>query len=241
MGKKSKISYPQYSGGTVQVNGRTVATSQRKGNTVSTNYKMSDQEKSFYDQIQKGMSSSLGDLLNISDGQKQQWAQQLNAIRNQGIQNINDIYTPIEANLRNDVASRFGNLDNSVFMSNLNKITNKKANAIADLSNTLLTTQDSLYANELANRMNVLALLNNLNSAINNNMINYTNAAASNSQAGNNYNQNAYQASVAAYNNMMSNIGALSGGAGSVTSVALASNPYGVAAGKGLSTLAKYL
>ena len=98
--------------------------------------------------------------------------------------------------LKNDIASRFGNLDNSIFMDKLNKITDKKSKAIADLSNYLISAQDSLYSNELANRINIITLLNNLNSAINNNMLNYANAAAQNSQSGNNYNHNAYQATL---------------------------------------------
>ena len=237
MGKKSK--YPDYSGGSVQVDGRTVATASRKGNTVTTNYNMSDAERNFYNQIQGGMSESLGNLLNISDGQKQQWAQQLDAIKKQGVQNINDIYTPIETNLRKDIASRFGNMDNSVFMDNLNKITDKKASAIANLSNSLLSAQDSLYANELNNRINVITLLNNLNSAINNNMLNYTNAAAANSQSGNNYNQNAYQAAMASAASGLSGLGTLTSYLGNA---GLASgNPYAMTLGAGLSYASKYV
>jgi len=237
MGKTTR--YPDYSGGSVQVDGRTVATASRKGNTVTTNYNMSDAERNFYNQVQGGMSESLGSLLNISDGQKQLWAQQLDSIKKQGIQNINDIYTPIETNLKNDIASRFGNMDNSVFMDNLNKITDNKASAVADLSNTLLSTQDSLYANELNNRINLITLLNNLNSAINNNMLNYTSAAAANSQSGNNYNQNAYQASLASASNNILGLGSL---VNSIGNAGIASgNPYAKAIGSGLSYASKYI
>ncbi len=195
MGKSSK-KYPDYSGGTVSVNGRTVATSSRDGNSVNTNYNMSDYEKNMFNALEKGMSDSVSNLFEITDPQRQAWNQQLDALKNQGISNIESIYSPMETNLKNDIASRFGNLDNSVFMDKLNNITNKKAAAIANLSNNLALTQNDLYTNELNNRMNTISFLNNLNSALNANILNYTNAAAANSNAGNSYNNSAYNASM---------------------------------------------
>lgn len=201
MGKRSKPAYPEYSNGEIVIDGRTVATSKKKGNTITTTYNMSDAEKEYQKQLQSGMSTSLGNLLNISDGQKQLWTNQLNALRDKGIKAIESVYTPMETDLRNDVAARFGNMDNSVFLDKLDSITDKKATAIADLSNDLLSAQNELYTNELTNRINIITLLNNLNAALNNTMTNYTNAAIASSQSGNNYNQNAYQAN--SPNNML--------------------------------------
>lgn len=228
MGKKS--SYPGYSTGSVKVNGRTVATSYKNGNSINTNYNMSDLEKETYNKIQSGMSDSISNLLSVSEPQRQAWNDQLDAIAKQGIQNIENIYTPMETNLKNDIASRFGNFDNSVFMDKLSKITDNKAQAVADLTTNLQAAQDSLYANELSNRINIITLLNNLNSAMNNNMLNYTSAAAANSASGNNYNQNAYAAQ---NNNMLSSLGstAIRSLGGSV------GNPYMTAANFGLSFL----
>lgn len=187
MGKKSKA--PAYSSGSVVVNGRTVATSNKNGNNISTQYNMSDAEKNIFNSIQQGMNSGLTNLFNISDTERKQWDNQLNALREQGIENINSIYTPMENSLKNDIASRFGNLDNSAFLDKLNAITNNKAKAVASLSNNLATTQNDLYTEELNNRMNTLSFLNNINTALNNNILNYTNAAAANSASGNSYNQ----------------------------------------------------
>ena len=194
MGKKSK--YPDYSTGTITVNGKTVAstTKDKNHNVVSSNYNMTDNEKKIYDSIQSNLYSSLSSLFDITDANKKEWNNQLNAMKNQGIQQINDIYTPLETNLKNDIANRFGNLDNSVFMDNLNEITDKKSQAISALSNTLLAAQGDLYSNELNNRINSISFLNNLNSAMNNNILNFTNAAMNNSTSGNNYNRNAYNA-----------------------------------------------
>lgn len=194
MGKKSK--YPEYSSGTITVNGRDVATTKRDkdNNIVSSSYNMSKTEKNIYDTIQNNLYTSLGNLFTISDNQRKDWDNQLNAIKNQGIEEINSIYTPMETDLKNDIAARFGNFDNSIFLDNLNEITDKKSKAIADLSNSILSTQNELYSEELQNRINTITLLNNLNSAMNNNILNYANAANSNANSGNSYNNAAYNA-----------------------------------------------
>ena len=184
MGKKSK-----YAGGKVVIDGRTVATAKKKGNNVITSYNMSDSEKNIFNSIQNGMSTGLTNLFDISDTQRKQWDNQLKALEEQGIENINNIYTPMETSLKNDIASRFGNLDNSAFLDKLSTITNNKAKSVANLSNELALAQNNLYTEELTNRMNTLSFLNNLNSALNSNILNYTNAAASNSAAGNAYNR----------------------------------------------------
>lgn len=190
MGKKTK--YPAYSGGSVTINGKTKASSRKVGDTVTSNYNMSDTEKNIYDSVLNNMDSSLANLFKISEPQRQAWNEQLDAIRQQGIDNIESIYTPMQNSLKNDIASRFGNLDNSTFLNNLKKITNNKANAVAQLSNNLALTQNDLYQNELTNRMNVINFLNGLNTSFNNNMLGYMGLANQNASAGNSYNQMAY-------------------------------------------------
>lgn len=193
MGKKSK-KYPQYSTGSVTVNGQTVATTKRdpNNNIVDSSYNMSETEKKIYNSIQSGLNTSLNNLFTITDGQKKLWDEQLGAMKKQGLEEIDSIYTPMETDLKNDVANRFGNIDNSIFLDNLDKITDKKAKAVSDLSDTLLTKQNNLYSEELQNRINTITLLNNLNSAMNNNILNFTNAANSSADSGNNYNNAAY-------------------------------------------------
>lgn len=205
MGKKSKApSYPEYSNGAITINGKKVASTKKTGNTISTNYNMSKKEKQLLNSIQNNMKNSLNNLFNISDNQKTLWANQLDAMKTQGINSINDIYTPMETNLKNDIASRFGNLDNSAFLNNLNKITDKRAQAVADLSNNLIATQNNLYNEELGNRINTLSFLSGLNTQLNNNILNYMNAATANAGSGNNYNNSAYQYALNNSNNSSS-------------------------------------
>ena len=147
MGKASK--YPAYSGGAVNINGFNVAKTSKKGNSVNSDYYMDKTQKQIYNSIQNNMADVLTNLFSISDAQRQEWNNQLSAMKNVGISNINNIYTPLQNNLKNDVASRFGNLDNSVFLDKLNAITNNKSQAIADLSNNLALAQSDLYNQEI--------------------------------------------------------------------------------------------
>lgn len=193
MGKTSK--YPGYATGSVEINGNQVATSAKTGkNTFSSSYNMTGGEKSIYDGIQSNLDTTLQDLFSISDAKQEQWNQTLDTYKEKGIKQINDIYDPMQNALKNDIASRFGNLDNSIFMDNLSNITENKAQAVADLSDSLIMKQNDLYSTEMANRMNYISLLSGLYSNFNSQMMNYMQLANANTASGNNYNQLAYQA-----------------------------------------------
>lgn len=194
MGKSSK--YPSYSGGSVSVNGNNVASQYKSGNTVNSNYNMSNTEKGIYDFAQNTLLNSLPQM-NVFSGETQKnLNSQLEAYKNRGIQSINDIYTPMMNNLKTDIASRFGNLNNSVFFDNLNAIEKNRANAISDLSQDVEAQRSSLYNDELNRRYNYLNFLNNLQNQINNNVMNYLGIAQNNSSSGNSYNQAAYNANM---------------------------------------------
>ncbi len=195
MGKKSK--YPKYSTGSVDINGQNIATAQKnKKNTINSSYTMSDTEKAIYDGIQENLATSLQDLFTISDETQQKWDKQIDSLKQSGINEINSIYDPMQTALKNDIASRFGNLDNSVFMDNLNSITNNKAQAVADLSESLLQTENDMYTNELTNRLNYISLLSGLNTTMNNNMLSFMQLANANSSSGNSHNSDKYQATL---------------------------------------------
>ena len=191
MGKTTK--YPKYSGGSININGREVASHSSDNGNIRSSYNMSDSERNIYDSIQSNLSNSLGNLFNISDNQRNEWQHQLNAMKNQGIQNINDIYTPMQNSLKNDIASRFGSLDNSVFLDKLNSIVNSKAKAVADLSNNLAIEQSNLYSHEIQNRINLINMLDSLNNSFNSRIMDYLGMAKTNSNAGNQYYQQAYK------------------------------------------------
>ena len=94
-------------------------------------------------------------------------------------------------------------------MDNLSKITDNKAQAVADFSDSLLQKQSELYSQEIANRLSYISLLSGLNTAMNNNILNFTSAARANSESGNNYNASAYNAqnSGSSFLNDLTNLG----------------------------------
>ena len=193
MGKSSK--YPSYTTGAVEINGNTLASTTKKNkNVVSSNYNMSDAEKNIYEGVQDNLSTSLANLFKISDKTQKGWQEELDTYKKTGIEEIENIYNPMETELKNDIASRFGNLDNSIFMDKLDAITDKKADAIAELSDNLVLKRDELYSNELANRLSYISLLSDLNTTMNNNILNYLTFAQSNSESGNKYSNQAFTA-----------------------------------------------
>jgi len=237
MSKKSK--YPSYSSGSVTINGKNVASTTKTKNGIQSSYNMTDAEKSIYDGIQNNLASSLSNLYTISDEKQKQWNSELEAYKNAGIKEINDIYTPMVNNLRDNIASRFGNLDNSIFLDNLDTITDKQAEAVSDLGNNIAMKQSELYSTELANRMSYISLLSSLNSTMNSNMMNYMQMALSNSESGNNYNSKSYQAQ----NSGGFSLSSLLGTAGNLGSAALSfySPLAGSAAQKATGTISKSL
>ena len=62
MGKKTK--YPEYTNGSISVNGRQVASTvkDKNNNIISSNYNMSNAEQKTYNAIQQGLYNSLGNL-----------------------------------------------------------------------------------------------------------------------------------------------------------------------------------
>ena len=192
MGKNSK---PSYSTGTVSLNGNTVASNYKKGNSIVSNYNMPEAEKGIYDYAQNALLESLPQVNVFSQDTRNNLNSQVEAYKNKGMQTIYDTYNPLLENLKTDIASRFGNLNNSVFFDNLNSIEKNRANAISDLAQDVEAQRNDLYNDELSKRYNYLNMMNSLQNAINNNAINYMNAAQGNANAGTSYNN-----SIANYN-----------------------------------------
>jgi hypothetical protein len=232
MGKSSK--YPSYSTGTITVNGNTVASTSKKGNTVTSNYNMTDAEKKIYDYAQNSLASSLP-YVNVFDKNTQKNIQsQLNAYTANGQKLLNNIYTPMLKELKTDIASRFGNFDNSVFMDNLNSIESNRAEAMSNLAQDITAKRDELVNNELAQRYTYLNFLQDLQNQTNSNILNYISGSQNNSSSGNSYNANAY----AANQSSSSGFGSYANLASGVLS---AMGPYGMAASAALQIAKQYV
>lgn len=185
----SAPSQPAYSGGSVRINGNNIATVRKEGDNFVSDYNMSQTEKKIFDSVQNGLSDALENLFTISDPQRQEWQKQLNSMQDTGLQNLNSIYGALQNSLKNDIASRFGNLDNSIFMDKLSSITDNKSKAIADLVNNLTLASNNLYNQEIQRRINTINLLNGLNNSINSNILSYLAIPSQNANSGNQFNK----------------------------------------------------
>lgn len=176
-----------YSNGNFSINGKTKATTNKSSGTVYGNYYMDEYEKALYDYAQKTLSEVVPNVNVFSADTMKNIQSQLNTYKNQGQNAINQIYTPMINNLKNDIASRFGNLDNSMFMNNLNNIEKNRSNSIAELAENLILKQNDLVNNELSNRYNFINLLNNIQNQSNSNAFNMMSTALGLGNSGANY------------------------------------------------------
>ena len=192
MGKKSK--YPSYSTGTVNINGQTKATTYKKGNNVISNYNMSDAEKKAYDYAQNSFANSLPNVNIFDENTRNNLQSELNAYTLNGQKLVDKMYSPMLNSLKTDIASRFGNFDNSVFLNNLNGIEANRADAINSLAQDISAKRSELINNELSQRYNYLNFLQGIQEQMNSSAMNFINGSQVNSNSGNSYNAQAYSA-----------------------------------------------
>ena len=169
----------------INVNGQTKANTYRVGDTMVSNYNMSDYEKSLYDYAQKTLSEIVPNVNTFSQSTKNDIDNQIKAKEVQGIKHINDIYNPMIDSLKTDIASRFGNLDNSSFLDKLGAIESSRSQAVNSLAQDLVSQRDSLVNNELNNRYNFINLLNGIQNGTNSNVMNYLSSALNTVSTGN--------------------------------------------------------
>ena len=232
MGKSSK--YPSFSGGSISVNGENKEKKKKKGNTVVSNYNMSDAEKNIYNYAQNSLANSLPSVNVFDEDTQKNLQSQLDAYTLNGQKLINNMYTPMIDDLKTDIASRFGNFDNSVFMDNLNEIESNRAESINNLAQDVLAKRDELVSNELAQRYTYLGFLQDLQNNINSNILNYIAGSQQNSAAGNDYNARAYAANQAS-GSTLGNYANLASG------VLSTMGPYGMAASAALQIAKNYV
>ncbi len=181
LSKTSSSSTPTFTNGAISLNDIVKATTKNSGSTVTSNYNMSENEKALYDYAQSTLAEILPSVNTFSDETISSIQNQLAAYTKQGQKTLDSIYSPIINNLKNDIASRFGNFDNSMFMDNLETIEGNRALAMSDLAESVLSKQDELVDNELSSRYNYINLLNTLQNQTLNNALNYINASQKNS------------------------------------------------------------
>lgn len=194
MSKVSSVDYPTYTGGQISINNTPVATTSLANGVLNSNYNMNNNEKAIYDYAQSTLANILPQVNTFSPDTLNALQSQLNAYKANGENTINSIYTPMIKSMENDIASRFGNFDNSIFMDNLNSIESKRSNAISSFAQDVLAKQSELENNELNNRYNYINLLNGLQDQTFGNALSAINTALGSSSNANSYSSNLYNA-----------------------------------------------
>lgn len=179
MGKNS------FTNGKVQINGQTKSSTYKKGNTVYTNYSMSPNEKKAYDYAQKSFAENLPNLNVFSEDTQRKFDNQMKAYRDKGLKTIDSIYTPMIDNMKTDIASRFGNFDNSSFLNDLNDIESNRSDAISSFAQDMILKENDLVNDELSRRYNYMSFLNGINNQALSNMSGFTSMSSNNSSLGN--------------------------------------------------------
>ena len=158
---------------TFSIDGNDVVTQKKSYGKVKTNYNLSEDEKALLDYTNKNILNGLENINVFSDDIVKSINDQVDAYKNQGLRTLNETYTPMFRELKADIASRFGNLDNSIFMDELNEIEKNRTNALATLTENILAKQNELYETEMNNRYNYLNALSQTNENIYSKILNY--------------------------------------------------------------------
>lgn len=210
MSKVSNIDYPAYTGSSLSI-GDSKATANLLNGVISTNYNMSENEANIYNYALSTLANILPQLNTFSPDTQNSIQSQVNAYKDQGIDAINQTYTPVINDLKNDIASRFGNLDNSIFDEKLNNIESKRSDAISAFAQDILAKQSELENDELNRRYSLAQFLSGMSDNIYSNALNAINTALGGSSSVNTYNNNLYNALYKQYltnnssNNALSN------------------------------------
>lgn len=184
--------YPTFSSGSVSINGTPVATTKYSDGSLKSNYNMNDNEKAIYDYAQSTLAGILPQLNVFSAETQNSLQSQLDAYKNKGLETIDKTYSPMIKSLENEVASRFGNFDNSMFMDKLETIESNRADAMSAFVQDMIAKESNLTQSELDRRYAYADFLNGLQNQSYANAMSAINTSLGSSSNANSYNNSLY-------------------------------------------------
>lgn len=156
----TKKSTPQQiNSSTLYFNGTPMSTVRRDGDSVTLSYNMTPTQAETYEFSEKEVLENLPNINTFLPETLNAFSKELEAYQNAGLKTINNTYKSDETELKNNIASRFGNIDNSSFLEGLEKINNTKADSVAKLAENIAIKNSELFDDELQRRYNYLNLL----------------------------------------------------------------------------------
>lgn len=136
--------------------------SSSNGSSTSGSSKKTSTESQLYDYVINALASALPELNTLDTGTQASIQSKVDAYKNSGIQDINEMYNPMITGLENDIASRFGNLDNSIFMDDLSDIEAQRSDAVSSFAQDILAKQSELESSALNEKYSYVDLLSGL-------------------------------------------------------------------------------
>lgn len=173
MSKKTKTNeQPIYDvSSDIYVNGNKKASASSGFGGSSVSYEMDPYEKLTYDYTGKAFYDSLPNVNVFSEETLNNLNKEVEAYLNKGTKTINSTYVPMIMQTQNDIARRFGNTDNSIFLDKLKDIESMRASAVSELADSVESKRSELVNNELNNRYDYLNFLNSIQNQIYSNML----------------------------------------------------------------------
>jgi len=137
---------------------KVTSNSSKSGTSSNT----SSVESGIYDYALNTLASLLPGLNTLDTNTQASIQSQMDAYKNLGIEGINETYNPMITNLENDIASRFGNLDTSIFTDDLGDIESERADAVSSFAQDVLSKQSDLESSALNQKYSLVDLLSGL-------------------------------------------------------------------------------
>lgn len=193
MSKVSSADYPKYSSSAVSFGGSSASSGVKDG-ILTSDYNMSGDESDIYNYALSTLANILPQLNTFDPQTAASIQSSVDSYKNSGLETINGLYNSSLKNIENDAVSRFGNLDNSAFVDNLNNIESERSKAVSSFAQDVLAKQSQLESDELTKRYALAEFLNGIANNKYDNALKAINAALGGSSNLNNYNNDLYNA-----------------------------------------------
>jgi hypothetical protein len=193
MSKVSSANYPNYSSSSVSLGGSTASTGVQNG-ILTSDYDMSGDESDIYNYALSTLANILPQLNTFDSNTQSSINSEVDAYKNSGLNTINQAYNSSLKNIENDAVSRFGNLDNSAFVDNLNNVESERSKAVSSFAQDTLAKQSQLESDELTKRYTLAEFLSGIANNTYDNALSAISTAQGSSSSANSYNNDLYNA-----------------------------------------------
>jgi len=166
-GSQSAPSAPSYKSSVVKDGTNTVSTTYQDPTTGSivTQYIPDAAQAAGQSEAEQGINQIIPTLGQTSPEMAKEYDQAAQAYSDAAMQQFNNSYVPQLTNLRENIASRFGTLNSSQFLSGLNSLQQTQANALAGIAEKAQTIKSQLATQTENNQINAMHALGGVLSA----------------------------------------------------------------------------